>query len=437
MAKLGFKMKCKLRLTFCILIILTILLLTPFQVCSASTGWSQTYQGTGYPSIGFTQTNDGGYAITGWAGQAKIGSTNNDAILIKTDSFGNKTWGKTYGGPLNDGTNTVIATKDGGFALLGYLSDGVGHSKIWLIKTDSSGELQWNKTLAEGLGNSLVQTSDEGYAIAGFIPNGFLFLKTDSLGNVQFTNVLGNIPIQGTWKVSNEASSIAQTLDGGFIIAGQGESQSNSSDRDVWLFKTDASGNALWNQKIGGTQYDGASQVIQTSDGGYALVGYTFSYGNGKNDVWLVKLDSSGSTQWDKTFGGSEDDFGSGLVQTSDGGYALIANTKSFGTGGQDFWLLKVDSFGNKVWDQTYGGAKDEGAGSLVLTEDGGYALAGYSDSFGNGQKNFWLVKTDASGVVPEFSTLVWLSIIVLFTTALVYYKFRRSGKIPIRNYGR
>jgi predicted secreted protein len=154
-----------------------------------------------------------------------------------------------------------------------------------------------------------------------------------------------------------------------------------------------------FNITFGGTDHDVAYALVQTADGGYALAGYTASFGAGSQDFWLVKTDASGNMQWSKTYGGTDWDETHALVQTADGGYALAGHTESFGAGGIDFWLVKTDANGNMQWNKTYGGTSNDEAHAMVQTADGGYALAGYTGStYGASYADFWLVKTDASG---------------------------------------
>ena len=142
-----------------------------------------------------------------------------------------------------------------------------------------------------------------------------------------------------------------------------------------------------------------AYSIIQTSDGGYVLAGYTGSFGAGGLDVWLVKVDSSGQMQWNETYGGSNNDTAYSLVQTRDGGFALAGYTQSFGAGGSDFWLIKTNSAGRVEWNQSFGGTGEDVAYSLTQTEDNGFALVGSSNSSGTpGKNDFWLVKTDEAG---------------------------------------
>jgi hypothetical protein len=219
----------------------------------------------------------------------------------------------------------------------------------------------------------------------------FWLVKTDEFGNVEWNRTYGgpNIDI---------AHSMVATSDGGYALAGYTASFGSGS-LDFWLVKTDGSGNVEWNQTYGETGSEWARAVIKTADGGYAIAGETNSLGVGHTDWWLVKTDASGSMQWSKTYGGTENDAVSSLAATPDGGYALAGYTDSFGAGTNDFWLVKTDSSGDAEWSQTYGGTEWDLAYSMVVTSDGGYVLAGYTDSFDAGTgRDFWLVRADASG---------------------------------------
>jgi hypothetical protein len=252
-------------------------------------------------------------------------------------------WDETYGGADDERAYSIIETIDGGYAIIGSTNSfTTGHQNMWLVKADSAGKSQWSQSYGgtnQDVGVSLVQTSSGGYILGGW---------TDSFGA------------------------------GGY---------------DFWLVKTDSSGNVLWNQTYGGENNDRAESVVQTGDGGYAMVGRTSSFGVGIDDFWLVKTDSSGNVLWNQTYGGAGIDWAQSVVQTGDGGYAMVGRTSSFGVGIDDFWLVKTDSSGNVLWNQTYGGAGIDWAQSVVQTGDGGYALGGWTDSFGAGGYDFWLVK--------------------------------------------
>jgi predicted secreted protein len=370
-------------------------------------GWNETYGGASYDTArSVVRTSDGGYALTGSTGSFGVGGT--DFWLVKTDPAGNAQWNKTYGGTglSLDDAYALVQTSDGGYALAG-----MRNYDFWLVKTDSSGNAQWNKTYVgsyNGVAYALVQTSDGGYALAGYTNSfgagdfDFWLVKTDSSGNAQWNKTYGGL-------YEDVAYALVQTGDGGYALAGWRDAL-GAANYDFWLVKTDSSGNAQWNKTYGGTSVDCAYALVQTSGGGYALVGITNSFGAGSWDFWLVKADSLGNAQWNKTYGGTTDDYANDLVQTSDGGYVLTGETGSFGAGGGDSWLVKTDSAGNMMWNKTYGGINTDGAYALVQTGDGGYALAGYTRSYGAGNSDFWLVKTDANGNIGGFeSGLAWI----------------------------
>jgi len=317
-------------------------------------------------------------------------------------------WNKTYGGAQEDCAYSVIQTPDGGFVLAGYTySFGAGGSDFWLVKTDYFGNMEWNKTYG-GLGkdeaHAITRTVDGGYAILGttdsFGAGGsdFWLVKTDSSGNILWNKTYGG-------SSSDDAWSIAETFSGDLVLAGWTASFGARSG-DFWLIKTNSYGDVLWNKTYGEKLLDAANSVQQTSDGGYVLAGYTYSFGAGGSDFLLVKTDAAGNEQWNKTYGGTGEDYGFSVVQTSDGGYALAGSTSSFGTGVYDYWLVKTDQFGNAVWNNTYGGIAYDEAWSILQMANQGFVLAGWTESFGAGSSDCWLIITDAQGK-PEWN-MTW-----------------------------
>ena len=330
------------------------------------------------------QTSDGGYIIAGWT--ASYGAGGYDVWLIKTDSSGNKVWDKTFG--AGEGYS-VQQTSDGGFVVTGYTaSSGAGFADVWLIKTDAAGNKVWDKTFGgagDDYGNSVRQTTDGGYIIAGITGTYDVWLiKTDSLGNRVWDRTFGGADYD--W-----GGSVRQTSDGGYVISGYTKSY-GAGGEDVWLIKTDASGNVVWDTTFGGSGDDEGNSVQQTSDGGYIIAGWTDSYGVGESDVWLIKTDASGNKVWDRTFGGPGFDGGQSVQQASDGGYVITGYTQSYGAGSSDVWLVRTDASGNKVWDKTFGGLGDDEGCSVQQSSDGGYVITGRTDY------DLWLVKTDADG---------------------------------------
>ncbi|MDG6218965.1 MAG: hypothetical protein QCI00_05955, partial [Candidatus Thermoplasmatota archaeon] len=192
---------------------------------------------------------------------------------------------------------------------------------------------------------------------------------------------------------------IQQTSDGGYIIVGYTRSYGDTSGRNIWLVKTDGSGIEEWNKTFGGNDDDEGHSVRQTTDGGYILTGHTESFGSNMNDVILIKTDASGNEEWMKIFGGEYDDEGYSVRQTTDGGYIIAGVTTSFATGGRDAWLIKTNASGNEEWSETYGGLSSDGARSVQQTSDGGYIMTGWTASYSAGYLfDIWLVKTDGYG---------------------------------------
>ena len=334
------------------------------------------------------QTTDGGYIVLGYTMSYGAGST--DFWLIKIDASGSKQWDKTFGGTESDWGNSVQQTKDGGYILLGGTgSYGAGGDDFWLIKTDANGNKQWDRTFGgskDDWGLSVQQTTDGGYILLGATESygagksDFWLIKTDAQGKKQWDKTFG-----GTKK--EYGRSVQQTADDGYILLGR------TSYPHVWLIKTDTSGNKQWDKTFGGTKIDFGKSVQQASDGGYILLGSTQSYGAGRIDIWLIKTDTSGNEQWAKTFGGTESDWGYSVRQTKDGGYILLGRTKSYGAGEYDFWLIKTNDSGSKQWDKTFGGSGNDESQSVQQTSDGCYIVLGYTESYGAGGKDLWLIK--------------------------------------------
>jgi hypothetical protein len=257
-------------------------------------------------------------------------------------------WTRSFGGDSVDFCGDVQQTTDGGYVLAGYTcSYGAGQSDVWLIKTDANGDSLWSRTYGGP---------------------------------------------------ENEYSrAVLQTSDGDYLLTGDTYAAGSGGDRDFWLVKTDANGDTLWSRAYDGGGPDQCYSVQETSDGGYIISGNTFSYHHA-NDFWLLKTDANGEILWSRTFGGSGMDNGRFAQQTTDGGYVIMGTTSSYGAGDWDFWLLKTDANGDSLWSRTFGGESQESCKDGQQTSDGGYILAGYTDSFGPEGQNLWIVKTDTNG---------------------------------------
>jgi uncharacterized delta-60 repeat protein len=328
-------------------------------------------------------------------------------VALFTQSAYAVSFAKTFGGTNWDGASSVHQTSDGGYILAGYtLSFGAGSNDIFLIKTDANGNIIWAKTYGgtnDDGASSVQQTSDGGYIVAGFTSSfgaglsDVFLVKTDANGNVIWAKTYGGTDY-------DLAYSVQQTSDGGYIVAGFTFSF-GAGYLDIFLIKTDANGNIQWAKTYGGTSNDYAYSVQQTSDGGYILAGWTYSFSASSDDILLIKTDANGDVQWAKTYGGTDSDFAYSVQQTSDGGYILAGLTRSFGAGSDDILLIKTDANGDIIWAKTYGGTNDDLAYSVQQTSDGGYILAGLTRSFGAGYLDIFLIKTDANGNIQWAKT--------------------------------
>jgi hypothetical protein len=317
-------------------------------------------------------------------------------------------WNKTYGRIYREQLWSLIQTSDGGYALGGDTESSPDYyCGFWLVKTDSEGEMQWNKkyggTDESDQCMSVIQTSEAGYILAGstssFDMGDARLIWTDSVGNVMWSKTYGG-------EGCELAYVIIQSTDGGYVFAGSTNSYGNGG-MDFWLVKIDANGNLQWNKTYGGNRYEEFPSLIETSDGGYALAGRTNSYGAGDHDFYFVKTDDQGNMQWNKTYGGIEHEGANSLVQTIDGGYALAGYSESFDTSG-DVWFVKTDSEGNVEWDRIYTEASHGSAHDCILTSDGGYALACAIKPNATSKYDACLVKIDASGDVSWNITYGW-----------------------------
>jgi len=245
--------------------------------------------------------------------------------------------------------------------------------------------------------NSVQQTSDGGYILGGStILSGEDFtdmyiVKTDALGKIEWETVHGDDETEAV-------STILQTDDGGYLAFGNTDSD-GAGKFDFYLVKLNSTGDVIWEKTYGGNRDEKSSDMIETSDGNYFLLGNSLSFGDGLNaDVFLLKVNGEGTELWSTRYGGPNGDSGKKIVATQDGNYSILASTASFGAGGFDFWLIKIDGNGNELWNKTYGGSEDEEGHDIAELPDASLVMVGFTRTFGAGAKDAYIIKTDASG---------------------------------------
>jgi hypothetical protein len=298
-----------------------------------------------------------------------------------------ETFVKTYGGEDVDRGYYVQQTTDGG-----YIITGETNRDVWLIKTNSTGNIIWDKNFGGISGNCVQQTTDDGYIIIGTTGSigagqyDIWLIKTDTTGNEEWNKTFGGL-------YNDRGYSCQQTTDDGYIITGVTESF-GAGDEDAWLIKTDSTGSEEWNRTFGGTEDDDGRYVQQTTDGGYIVTGQTWSFSINFNAAWLIKTDNTGNIEWNRTFEyGNLLNEGNCVQQTTDGGYIITGETRKYPD--QEVWLIKTDSAGNKIWEEIFPYNYVIGY-SVRQTSDGGYIVTGTYD--GLTSNRVYLIKTNSAG---------------------------------------
>lgn len=410
--------------------------------CATSIKQTRDY---GYIVVGYTQSTDGD--VYGNHG-------NLDFWVAKLSSTGSIEWQKCLGGSREDRAYEVQQTTDNGYIVIGRTGSNDGdvsgnHTNIggfptvdyWVVKLSSSGTIEWQKCLGgtqDDIGTSVYQTSDGGYIVAGtslsmdgdvsgaHMMKEIWVVKLSSSGAIEWQRCLGG-------SGNEEANSIIQTSDGGYILAGY--TQSGDGDvsgnhgfwQDFWVVKLSSLGNIEWQRCLGGSYDEVATSIKQTSDGGYIVCGLSRSndgdvsghHGGirdyGTEDYWVVKLSSNGAIQWQRSLGGSSGEGANDIQRTADGGYIVVGDSYSrdgdvSGMHGylNDIWVVKLSSSGNIMWQQCLGGTNDEYAYSVHQTSDNGFIICGKSDSDDgdvsghHGGGDFWVVKLSPSTGITE-----------------------------------
>jgi len=369
---------------------------------------------------------------------------------LETEFVGELDWVKNFGGSGNESAQSIVKTTDGGFAVVGYTGsiDGDVATKsqeendYWLLKFDGNGNLQWNKTYGgsmDDIGQSLAQTSDGGFVLTGYAMSS----DGDASNNEGFhDNWIIKLDAQGImeWESSygfsghDHSYDIIEASQGGYFFTGflditsarldgnteKGNSLTSHGVGEFWGTKIDEEGSIQWRGYFGGTNNDRAHGVVQTDDGGFVMAGFTesddydISSTNGSYDFWVIKVDSFGNLLWEQSFGGEGIEVSYDIAKTADNGFVVVGNTFSsngdvfLNHGQSDVWMIKLDEDGEMIWEKTYGGSQFDLAQAVVQSKDGGFLITGnsksddYDSSFNNGENDIWVVKTNRVG------DLVW-----------------------------
>jgi hypothetical protein len=356
------------------------------------------------------QTRDGGFILVGGI---DCGDGLAVTYAVKTNAQGKKEWERTYKEGFSQVALSVQLAPDSGYIIGGGFQPRGKEGKFLLLKIDSKGNKEWQKTYGPNgkisLAYCLYPTSDDGYILAGstgapapdeewymgLVRYATYVVKVDSRGNWRWSKEIKKIDGE---EMINRVYSIIPASDGGYVGVGSAISLTPHEVAPMILLKLDARGNQKWCKKysFNGKDIVGVD-ICQTPDGGYLAVGTTESEKNA--DFYILKTDPRGNKEWEKTYGKGYADEAHSVQLTRDGGYIVTGFTENRYSV-KDFCLLKLDSKGNLEWLKTYGGKKDDNPSGVVQTPDGGYAIAGDTDSFNSGGSDFYLVKTDPNGKV-------------------------------------
>ncbi len=446
-------------------------LMLSFQVEEDNSGkpailWDKTIGGNRDEEVSnIIPVSGGGYLLAGSSNSGISGDKSeenksvhpyqrNDFWSVKIDEDGNKLWDKTIGGNNDDYLHSALATSDGGYLLAGFSDsdasgdkseNGKGGDDYWVIKIDEDGNKLWDKTIGgnnDDYLHSVLATSDGGYLLAGFSDsdasgdksengkggNDYWVVKIDANGNKLWDKTIGG-------NNDDYLHSVLATS-GGYLLAGFSDSDASvdkselsKGGDDYWVIKIDENGDKLWDKTIGGNNNDNLYSALTTSDGGYLLAGSSRSYASGDKsenkrgtvDYWAVKLDANGNKLWDKTIGGYNYDLLNSVLSTPDEGYLLVGYSTSYASGDKsenliggysDYWAVKLDANGNKIWDKNIGGRDDDRYVVATLSPNGNYLLAGTSESNFSGDKSenskgeydYWVIKLkeNPASIVPS-----------------------------------
>jgi len=425
--------------------------------------WQKSLGGTNRDHAScIVRSNDGGYVVAGSSdsndGDVTGNHGNLDFWIVKLNAIGVIQWEKSLGGSADEIAYSIQQTVDSGYIVAGFsnsydgdISGNHGNTDCWVVKLSSTGALQWEKSLggsADDFAYAVQQTIEGGYVVAGFSDSNdsdvtsnhgssdFWVVKLSDTGIIQWDKTLGGSAI-------DIAHSVQQTSDSGYIVAGNsysidGDVTGNHGSADCWVVKLNTSGTIQWQKSLGGTGDEVATDIQQSNDGGYIVAANSNSNdgdvtsNHGYTDYWIIKLNSVGVIEWEKSLGGSDDDIAHSIQETSDGGYVVAGSSYSINGdvtgnhGSWDNWVVQLNSQGNIQWQKSFGGSSEDDAYSIRQTTDGGYGIAGESissdgDITGNhGNYDCWILKLNAVTSVEENSSSATLHIFPNPATSII-----------------
>lgn len=360
--------------------------------------WARTFGGIyDEEAYSIVETKDKNLIVAG--NTNSFGSANGDIFLIKIDPAGNILWQKTYGDDSFDTVWSVNSTSDRGCIVLGMKLNACC-TDLWILKLDEFGNIDWQKTYGgveyEQPG-SIQQTKDSGYIFDGTtgsfgINSDIWVIRLDTQGNIVWQKAYGTSGYEAAY-------SVFATKKNAYIVAGM-ISGSNGT-QDALVFKLDSSGDVLWSKSFISLGDEALNSVDGAPGGNFIGLGQTRSIGASVVNFWAVKLNRRGKMLWQKTYGGADVNLGRSIKRTSDDGYAFVGYTDS-STTGANISFVKLDSDGHAAMQKNFGGSQVEDVFSIASTSDGGYAVAGFTRSFGIGNADLWVLKLDSSGGISD-----------------------------------
>ena len=392
----------------CRYVIVILLIVLPASVCASipnppDTLWAMTYDAGDVEKAFMARTcDDGGYIICGSTRSPGLGDT--DAYLVRTDPAGGVIWSGNYGGSGTEEVYDVVQASDGGYAAVGYTSTNTaGYFDVYFIRTDAGGDTLWTKTyggIAYDYGYSVDETPDGGFIIAGRTSSfgkgwrSAYFIRTDAYGDTLWTRA------HAGWG-KDEAYSVVALDGGGYIAVGYTESF-GAGGSDIWLLRLDAAGDTAWTRTYGGAQNERGEDIRRTADKGFIIAGRSSSFNPPLHDMYLVRIDAAGDTLWTRTYGGAAMDHAYSVDQALDGGFVAAGYTDSFGSGGRDMYLVRCDTAGDTLWTKTLGGTSADYAYSAEQIAGGGYMVCGWTFSLGTGNGDAFLAVLEPAGGCPQ-----------------------------------